>query len=71
MYQNPYFLEKSMEQHNKSVEREARKGWWNGSRQTNEKKQQEPKKAPAAHSNPVCTGKDHNVCCQAFAPCQA
>lgn len=74
MYQNPYFLEKSMEQHNQKVEREARKGWWNSKKQKPEQskeKRQEPK-APAAHSAPECEAADGRVCgCQAYSACQA
>jgi hypothetical protein len=70
MYQNPYFLEKSMEQHNRSVEREARKGWWSSKKRESGKPSKE-KDTPAASAAPVCTGKSSNVCCQAFTPCQA
>lgn len=72
MYPNPYFLEKTMEQHNKNLERKAMKGWWSSRKtQAQEKQQPQGKGSPAAHSGPGCTGKDGSVCCQAYTPCQA
>jgi hypothetical protein len=65
MYQDHYFLEKSMEQHNRSIEQETRK-WWNfGS------KKEPAAPAPESISVSACCGKDKGVCCEAYIPCQA
>lgn len=68
MYQNPYFLEKSMEQNSQSIERESR-NWWKFGNSSGK----EPA-IPAPESNSVpstCCGKNQGVCCEAYTPCQA
>lgn len=68
MYQDHYFLEKSMEQHSRRMEKESRR-WWTFGRG---KAAEEPAMpAPGVtHAATACSGRDRGVCCEAYAVCQ-
>jgi hypothetical protein len=65
MHQNPYFLEKSMEEHSRSMEMESRK-WW---RYRKEKDSEEQASAsPSLASSPARSNPDHETTatCQTY-----
>lgn len=73
MHVNPYFLEKSMEEHSRSVERESRK-WWQYRKVNNSEEQASASPSSPARNNPApdhSLDRETTAACQTYSPRQA